>query len=57
MNNFNIEKDNDQPIILRPREHIKMPLNFMPSTLGEGDQQAVITFLCEQVRYGFWLTS
>ncbi|XP_064627283.1 cilia- and flagella-associated protein 47-like isoform X2 [Lineus longissimus] len=53
MNNFNLEKDNEQPIILRPHENIKMPLNFMPSMLGEGDQQAVVTFLCEQL--GEWI--
>ena len=48
-NNFALERDNERPIILRPDSTLKIPLHFMPSTLGEGDHKAAITFHCEQV--------
>lgn len=48
-NNFSLERDNERPIILAPNSSLEIPLHFMPSTLGEGDHLAKITFLSEQV--------
>lgn len=49
-NNFVLERDNERPVELRPQSTVKIPLTFMPSTLGGGDHAAKISFLCEQVR-------
>lgn len=48
-NNFVLERNNDQPIELKPHSNIRIPVTFMPSTLGEGEHRAQITFHCEQV--------
>jgi len=48
-NNFSLERDDQRPIIIRPGATIKVPLNFMPSSLGDADHRAKITFHSEQV--------
>jgi hypothetical protein len=48
-NNFSLERDNERPIVLRPRSQIEVPIHFMPSTLGQGDHIARIIFHSEQV--------
>lgn len=48
-NNFSLERDNEQPLHLRPHSTIKLPLTFMPSTLGSGDHHCKISFMCKQL--------
>ena len=48
-NNFYLERDNERPIILDPHSKIEVCLHFMPSTLGEEDHTAQITFTSRQV--------
>ena len=50
-NNFSLERDNERPLILRPHSEIEVPIHFMPSTLGQGDHLAKITFHSEQVMF------
>ncbi|XP_052240686.1 cilia- and flagella-associated protein 47-like isoform X3 [Dreissena polymorpha] len=52
-NNFSLERDNERPLVLAPHSKMEVPLHFMPSTLGEGDHFAKITFLSEQL--GEWV--
>ncbi|XP_052808119.1 cilia- and flagella-associated protein 47-like isoform X2 [Mya arenaria] len=52
-NNFCLERDNERPIVLAPHSSLEVPLHFMPSTLGEGDHLAKITFFSEQL--GEWV--
>ena len=48
-NNFVLERDNDQPLELRPHSSVRVPITFMPSALGEADHRATVTFHSEQV--------
>lgn len=48
-NNFSLERDNERPLVLRPRSAIEVPIHFMPSTLGQGDHLAKVIFNSEQV--------
>ena len=50
-NNFSLERDNERPIILAPHSQVEIPIHFMPSTLGQGDHLAKITFHSEQVGF------
>ncbi|CAH1800026.1 unnamed protein product [Owenia fusiformis] len=51
-NNFKLERDSERPLLIRPHTSIQVPLNFMPSTLGQGDHAAEITFYSEKL--GEW---
>ncbi|XP_048239518.1 cilia and flagella-associated protein 47-like isoform X3 [Haliotis rufescens] len=53
INNFSLERDNERPLLLRPHSQIEVPLHFMPSTLGQGEHHANITFHSEQL--GEWV--
>jgi hypothetical protein len=48
-NNFKLERDTEQPFELQPHSNLRLPVTFMPSTLGPGDHKARIAFHCEQV--------
>ncbi|XP_076467202.1 cilia and flagella-associated protein 47-like [Babylonia areolata] len=52
-NNFCLVRDNERPIVLPPHTSLEVPLHFMPSTLGQGDHLAKITFLSQQL--GEWV--
>ncbi|XP_021363645.1 cilia- and flagella-associated protein 47-like isoform X2 [Mizuhopecten yessoensis] len=52
-NNFSLERDNERPIVLRPRSSIQVPIHFMPSTLGQGDHLTKVIFNSEQL--GEWV--
>lgn len=52
-NNFSLERDDQRPITIKPGATIEVPLNFMPSSLGEADHKAKITFHSEEVSL-FW---
>ena len=49
INNFKLDRDNDQALELRPHHSMKVPLTFLPSTLGEGDHFCKISFMCKQL--------
>ena len=48
-NNFSLERDDQRPIVIKPGATLKVPLNFMPSSLGLADHKAKITFHSEEV--------
>ncbi|XP_070567350.1 cilia- and flagella-associated protein 47-like [Ptychodera flava] len=48
-NNFTLEIDMDRKIVLAPHSSINIPLQFMPSCLGQGDHAAKIAFTCPQL--------
>ncbi|KAL8606797.1 hypothetical protein ACOMHN_049626 [Nucella lapillus] len=52
-NNFCLVRDNERPLVLRPYTTLEVSLHFMPSTLGQGDHLAKITFLNQQL--GEWV--
>ncbi|XP_077977423.1 cilia- and flagella-associated protein 47-like [Glandiceps talaboti] len=49
MNNFTLEIDMDKLILLAPHSTAKIPLQFVPSCLGQGDHSAKISFTCSQL--------
>jgi len=48
-NNFRLECNASTPLELRDGTPLVFPLTFVPSTIGCGDQNAVIVFRSEQV--------
>ncbi|XP_070190234.1 cilia and flagella-associated protein 47-like isoform X3 [Littorina saxatilis] len=52
-NNFCLVRDNERPILLRPKTCLEVPLHFMPSTLGQADHLAKIIFISQQL--GEWV--
>ncbi|XP_072178621.1 cilia- and flagella-associated protein 47-like [Diadema setosum] len=51
--NFTLEVDCDRKIILAPHSTEDVPLQFMPSALGQANHTAKLTFKCEQL--GDWV--
>lgn len=52
-NNFCVLRDNERPLVLRPKSVTEIPLNFMPSSLGNGDHNCKIVFNSPQL--GEWV--
>ncbi|XP_041462969.1 cilia- and flagella-associated protein 47-like isoform X1 [Lytechinus variegatus] len=51
--NFTLEVDQERKIVLAPHSTEEVPLQFMPSALGQSTHTAKITFKCEQL--GDWV--
>ncbi|XP_033635373.1 cilia- and flagella-associated protein 47-like isoform X1 [Asterias rubens] len=52
-NNFTLEVEGETKIILAPHSTQEVPLQFMPSSLGQSNHLAKISFSCEQL--GDWV--
>ncbi|XP_022089961.1 cilia- and flagella-associated protein 47-like isoform X2 [Acanthaster planci] len=52
-NNFTLEVEGGTKIILAPHSMLEIPIQFMPSSLGQGNHLARVAFSCEQL--GDWV--
>ncbi|XP_071954714.1 cilia- and flagella-associated protein 47-like isoform X2 [Antedon mediterranea] len=52
-NNFTIDIEYDNKIVLAPNSTIEVPLQFMPSSLGQSNHTAKVAFTCHQL--GEWV--
>ncbi|XP_033113331.1 cilia- and flagella-associated protein 47-like isoform X2 [Anneissia japonica] len=52
-NNFTIDLEPDAKIVMAPNSTVEVPLQFMPSSLGQSNHTAKVAFTCDQL--GEWV--